>query len=151
MMVFGEPNHQPACWTTIVMVLASIRGIMFSGKGDILAQKSCESPRPQSYKSEMLMGIWRVTGSRRHQTSQVRLCARSHQTCSEASCSFCPVYLKLASTRHALEKSSLDCPCSFCPVYLKLASTRHALEKSSLDCHHHDQAQATVSNPPDPH
>eukprot|EP00983_Pelagomonas_calceolata_P107985 1159404-Pelagomonas_calceolata.AAC.12 len=33
------------------------------GKGDTLAQKSRESPPPQSYKKNTLMGIWRVTGS----------------------------------------------------------------------------------------
>eukprot|EP00983_Pelagomonas_calceolata_P086528 1156779-Pelagomonas_calceolata.AAC.3 len=33
----------------------------------------------------------------------------------------------------------------------KLASTRRALEKTSLNYRHQDQAWATASNPPDPH
>eukprot|EP00983_Pelagomonas_calceolata_P100194 1158537-Pelagomonas_calceolata.AAC.16 len=32
-----------------------------------------------------------------------------------------------------------------------LASTRHALEKTSLKSHHRDQAQGTASNPSDPY
>eukprot|EP00983_Pelagomonas_calceolata_P088061 1157111-Pelagomonas_calceolata.AAC.1 len=35
------------------------------GKGDILAQKSRESPPPQSYKKKILIGIWRFIGSTR--------------------------------------------------------------------------------------
>eukprot|EP00983_Pelagomonas_calceolata_P074153 1152439-Pelagomonas_calceolata.AAC.4 len=34
-----------------------------SGKGDTLAPKSRESPPPQSYKTYVLMGVWRVIGS----------------------------------------------------------------------------------------
>eukprot|EP00983_Pelagomonas_calceolata_P033113 1037600-Pelagomonas_calceolata.AAC.2 len=33
----------------------------------------------------------------------------------------------------------------------KLASTRHALEKTPLYSRHQDQARATASSPPDPH
>eukprot|EP00983_Pelagomonas_calceolata_P123300 1160993-Pelagomonas_calceolata.AAC.1 len=48
---------------------------------------------------------------------------------------------KLALKLHA---HSVQYPC-------KLASTRRALVKTSLNSHHQDQAQATASNPPDPH
>eukprot|EP00983_Pelagomonas_calceolata_P072197 1151607-Pelagomonas_calceolata.AAC.5 len=33
----------------------------------------------------------------------------------------------------------------------KLASTRRALEKTSLNSHRQDQTRSTASNPPDPH
>eukprot|EP00983_Pelagomonas_calceolata_P076306 1153372-Pelagomonas_calceolata.AAC.2 len=42
------------------------------GKGDALAPKSRESPPPQSLKTKVLMGVWRLTGSTWLQNLAVR-------------------------------------------------------------------------------
>eukprot|EP00983_Pelagomonas_calceolata_P132712 1161899-Pelagomonas_calceolata.AAC.4 len=45
---------------------------IIEGKGDTLAPKSRESLPPTSFKSEVLMGVWRVSGSTRLQNLAVR-------------------------------------------------------------------------------
>eukprot|EP00983_Pelagomonas_calceolata_P060566 1146440-Pelagomonas_calceolata.AAC.2 len=58
---------------------------------------------------------------------------------------------KLDLDTHAATKLALNLHAHFVQYAYTLASTRRALEKTSFTSHRQDQAQATASNPPDPH
>eukprot|EP00983_Pelagomonas_calceolata_P059999 1146181-Pelagomonas_calceolata.AAC.1 len=63
---------------------------------------------------------------------------------------FCSLAVLLVGGTHST-KLALKLHAHFVRYAYKLASTRRALEKTSLTSHRQDQAQATASNPPDPH
>eukprot|EP00983_Pelagomonas_calceolata_P135253 1162138-Pelagomonas_calceolata.AAC.6 len=76
----GKPAHFNICLqylTECSAVAAQSSPYINSGKGDALAQKSRESPLPQSYKTEKQMRIWKVTGSTRLKHVAVRMVTSS--------------------------------------------------------------------------
>eukprot|EP00983_Pelagomonas_calceolata_P034891 1093132-Pelagomonas_calceolata.AAC.1 len=58
---------------------------------------------------------------------------------------------ELGLDTHTDIRLALKLHAHFVQYAFKLASTRRALEKTSLNSRHQDQSWATASNPPDPH